>query len=127
MTMKTDIFLDEDNNHLNLEIKMFERGVVVLKQSGDDIFMSTDQALGVANMIIREHALQTVKHETKDTGSIEHWYTLNEGDHWNEVKVRIDYEHDSGFLSYRGSSSSGAGVKEYLSKLKVVLNAIKEL
>lgn len=120
----TDIFLDEDN--YPVELNVFS-DLTKIQQRNEEVFMSTDQALEMAHAIIREHALRTVKHETKDTGSIEHWYTMNEGDHWNEVKVRIDSELDSGFLSYRGSSSSGASVKEYLSKLKVVLNAIKEL
>lgn len=120
----TDIFLDEDN--YPVELNVFT-DLTKIQQRNEEVFMSTDQALEMAHAIIREHALRTVKHETKDTGSIEHWYTMNEGDHWNEVKVRIDSENDSGFLSYRGSSSSGYGVKEYLSKLKVVLNAIKEL
>ena len=89
--------------------------------------MYTDHEMVISHGIFRENYLSTVIQDTKDTVTIEHSYTMNEGDHCNEVKVRIDSQNNSGFLSYRGSSSSGAGVKEYLSKLKVVLNAIKEL
>lgn len=122
--MKTDIFIDDDYHPV--ELAVFP-DLVKLKQRNEEIFMSNEQALEMAQAIIREHALRTVKHETRDSGTIEHRYTLNEGDYWNEVKVRIDSELDSGFMSYRGNSSSGSGVKEYLSKLKVVLNAIKDL
>lgn len=121
--MKTDIFIDDDYHPV--ELAVFP-DLVKLKQRNEEIFMSNEQALEMTQAIIREHALRTVKHETRGPKKFEeHVYTLNEGDYWEQVKVIIDGDHAGLYVA--GSSKSGAGVKEYLSKLKVVLNAIKEL
>lgn len=125
----TDIFLNDsdDSGRLDVTTAIHKDGVVVIEQGpADTIVLTHPQALEMAHAIIREHALRTVKYETRGSKEFEEsMYTLNEGDYWNQVKVTIDSEYAGLYVA--GSSKSGAGVKEYLSKLKVVLNAIKEL